>query len=100
MDTAIDIDPDGNSIATQREFGQRRADTLNAMVDKVFIEPGNSAQSIEKRPVFREVLAYLREHPRNRLRDHLHALAGVPQLHRRRTDQAAAGQDGRQARLG
>lgn len=63
MDTAIDIDPDGNSIATQREFGQRRADTLNAVVDRVFIEPGNSAQSIEKRPVFREVLAYLREHP-------------------------------------
>jgi len=63
MDTAIDIDPDGNSIATQREFGQRRAEALNAVVDKVFIEPGNSAQSIEKRPVFREVLAYLREHP-------------------------------------
>ena len=63
MDTAIDIDPDGNSIATQREFGQRRAEALNALVDKVFIEPGNSAQSIEKRPVFREVLAYLREHP-------------------------------------
>jgi site-specific DNA recombinase len=63
MDTAIDIDPDGNSIATQREFGQRRADSLNAVVDKIFIEPGNSAQSIEKRPVFREVLTYLREHP-------------------------------------
>ena len=63
MDTAIDIDPDGNSIATQREFGQRRAEALNAVVDKIFIEPGNSAQSIEKRPVFREVLAYLREHP-------------------------------------
>jgi len=63
MDTAIDIDPDGNSIATQREFSQRRADALNAVVDKVFVEPGNSAQSIEKRPVFRQVLAYLREHP-------------------------------------
>jgi site-specific DNA recombinase len=62
MDTAVDIDPDGNSIATQREFGQRRAAGLNAVVDKVFIEPGTSAQTIEKRSVFRELVAYVREH--------------------------------------
>jgi len=63
MDTAIDIDPDGNSIATQRDFVQRRALTVSAVVDKEFIEPGNSGQTIAKRPVFREMIGYLKEHP-------------------------------------
>jgi site-specific DNA recombinase len=63
MHTAVDIDPEGNSIATQREFGQRRALSISAAVEKEFIEPGNSAQSIEKRPVFRELLRYIADHP-------------------------------------
>ncbi|MGI8667509.1 MAG: recombinase family protein [Jatrophihabitans sp.] len=63
MDTAIDIDTDGNSISTQRDFTARRAVSVNTQIDQVFIEPGNSAQSIEKRPVFRELLAYVAEHP-------------------------------------
>lgn len=63
MDTAIDIDPDGNSIATQREVGTKKANSLNATVVKEFIEPGISASTIEKRPAFQEMLAYLREHP-------------------------------------
>ena len=63
MDTAIDIDPDGNSIATQRDFVQRRALTVSAVVDKEFIEPGNSGQTIAKRPIFREMIAYLKDHP-------------------------------------
>jgi site-specific DNA recombinase len=63
MDTAVDIDADGNSISTQREFSLRRAASVQAVVDKEFIEPGNSAQTIEKRPVFRELLRYVAEHP-------------------------------------
>jgi site-specific DNA recombinase len=63
MNTAIDIDPDGNSIATQRDFCHRRATTVDAAVDGEFIEPGTSAQSIEKRPVFRQMLKHLSEHP-------------------------------------
>lgn len=63
MNTAIDIDADGNSIATQRVFVQRRAAGLGAIVVKEFVEPGNSAASIEKRPVFRDMLTYLAANP-------------------------------------
>lgn len=61
--TAADIDPDGNSIATQREATRKRAKRLNAPIAQEFVEPGHSAQSIAKRPVFRELLHYLEEHP-------------------------------------
>jgi DNA invertase Pin-like site-specific DNA recombinase len=62
LDTAIDIDPDGNSIATQREVSRRKCDALGITIAQEFVEPGNSAQSIDKRPVFKDLLAYLREH--------------------------------------
>jgi site-specific DNA recombinase len=62
MNTAIDIDPEGNSIATQRESCLAKAHSLDASVVAEFVEPGNSAQSIEKRPVFKQLLAYLEEH--------------------------------------
>ncbi len=62
MHTAIDIDPEGNSIATQRETCQAKALGLGARVLAEFVEPGNSAQSIEKRPEFRKLLAYLEVH--------------------------------------
>ena len=63
LNTAIDIDPEGNSIATQRDFCLRRARGVNASVQQEFVEPGTSAQSIEKRPVFKQLLAHLDEHP-------------------------------------
>ena len=63
MDTAIDIDPDGNSIATQREIASRKANALGARVIREFVEPGVSASTIEKRQAFQEMLAYLRDHP-------------------------------------
>ena len=64
MDTAVDIDPDGNSIATQREFASAaRPQRSDAVFDEEFVEPGNSAQTIEKRPVFREMLRLPQEHP-------------------------------------
>ncbi len=63
MDTAADVDPEGNSIATQREFCLAKARKVDATVVREFVEPGNSAQTIEKRPVFRELLAFLTENP-------------------------------------
>lgn len=62
LDTAIDIDPDGNSIATQRTLGQKRADGLGAAVVAEFVEP-HSAKTVDDRKIFREVLAYLHAHP-------------------------------------
>src|SRR6266511_1559866 len=63
MDTDADVDPDGNSVNTQREHCGSKAKSMRVVLQKEFIEPGNSAQSIDKRPVFKEVLKYLREHP-------------------------------------
>ncbi|WP_090361429.1 recombinase family protein [Mycolicibacterium fluoranthenivorans] len=59
--TAIDIDPDGNSITTQREVTESKANALEARIDREFIEPGHSAKTLDERPVFRELLAYLHE---------------------------------------
>lgn len=56
LDTDADIDPDGNSIDTQRKVCQARERTLGLVNVDEYIEPGNSAQSIEKRPVFRQML--------------------------------------------
>lgn len=63
MDTAVDIDPDGNSIATQREVATRKANSLGATVVYEFVEPGVSASTIEKRQVFQDMLTFLRENP-------------------------------------
>ncbi len=63
MDTDADVDPDGNSINTQREWCGDKAKAMRVMVQKEFIEPGTSAQSIAKRKVFKELLAYLKVHP-------------------------------------
>jgi site-specific DNA recombinase len=63
METAVDIDSDGNSIATQREVSTRKANGLAATVVHEFVEPGVSASTIEKRQAFQSMLAYLRENP-------------------------------------
>lgn len=63
MDTAADIDPDGNSIATQREISTRKADAIGAVVVREFVEPGVSASTIEKRQAFQDILTFLRENP-------------------------------------
>lgn len=57
MDTDADIDPDGNSIDTQRKITQEKERALGTINVGEYIEPGNSAVTIEKRPVFREMLA-------------------------------------------
>ncbi len=63
MHTAIDIDADGNSIATQRDLCRKRCKRLKAPIVHEFVEPGNSAQSIAKRPVFRQLLSFIEENP-------------------------------------
>ena len=63
MNTAIDIDADGNSIATQRDFTSRKARNLDTVIRREFLEPGNSAQTIEKRPVFQEMIRFIKDHP-------------------------------------
>lgn len=56
MDTDADFDPDGNSIDTQRKWATQKAKELGVVVVGEYVEPGNSAQTIEKRPVFREMM--------------------------------------------
>ncbi len=62
--TGMDVDADGNSLATQRQFAKRAADELGAQIVHEFTERGRSAQSIEHRPAFRELLAYVENHPK------------------------------------
>ncbi|NHA00642.1 recombinase family protein [Nocardioides sp. W3-2-3] len=61
--TAADAGGDGNSIETQREECDAKARAMDVPVQQVFVEPGKSAQTIDKRPEFRRLLAYLAEHP-------------------------------------
>ncbi len=53
MHTATDIDPEGNSIPTQRGCCDVKCKELRAIKVGEYIEPGYSGQSIEKRPVFK-----------------------------------------------
>ncbi len=55
-----DYNPEGISIPAQREAGTRKADELNADIVAEFIEPGKSARTIEKRPKFQEMLAWVK----------------------------------------
>jgi site-specific DNA recombinase len=61
--TGADVDEDGNSIATQREHTLKKAKQLKALVVREFVEPGASARSIDKRPIFKDMLHFLDEHP-------------------------------------
>jgi site-specific DNA recombinase len=61
LNTAADVDSDGNSIATQREWAERKASELGVAIIKEFVEPGQSAQSIANRPIFRHMLEFVRQ---------------------------------------
>jgi len=52
-----DYNPEGISIPAQREACERKARELGATIAAEYIEPGRTATSIEKRPVFQEMLA-------------------------------------------
>lgn len=58
-ETASDIDKDGNSIATQRDICEQKAGSLGAEIVHEFVEPGVSAQTIEKRPEFQAMMKFL-----------------------------------------
>ncbi|WP_433659367.1 recombinase family protein [Nocardia sp. CA-128927] len=62
MNTAIDLDPDGLSIHTQREKTAAKAETLKAEVVTEFIE-SKSAKTLEGRPAFGDMIKYLHTHP-------------------------------------
>jgi site-specific DNA recombinase len=55
-----DYDPEGISIPAQREAGKRKAELLDAEIVREFVEPGRSATSIDKRPAFQEMLAWVK----------------------------------------
>ncbi|MFI5709018.1 recombinase family protein [Kribbella sp. NPDC051620] len=56
-----DYDPEGISIPAQREAGLRKGMALDADLVREFIEPGRSGTSVDKRPVFQEMLSWIKE---------------------------------------
>jgi DNA invertase Pin-like site-specific DNA recombinase len=58
-----DYNPEGISLPAPRIAGTGRASELNSTVVEEFIDPGRSAKSIEERPEFQKMVAYLRAHP-------------------------------------
>ena len=61
MHTATDIDPEGNSIPTQRKHCDAKRKELGAIKVGETIEPGKSGQSLEKRPEFKELIQRIKE---------------------------------------
>jgi Resolvase, N terminal domain len=55
-----DYDPEGISIPAQRGACQRKAEQMGATVIGESVEPGRSATTIEKRPVFQDMLARIK----------------------------------------
>ena len=56
-----DYNPEGISLPAQRERCEPKCAELGADVVREFVEPGRSATSIDKRPVFQEMLAWVKE---------------------------------------
>jgi site-specific DNA recombinase len=55
-----DYDPEGISIPAQRLACQRKAEQMGLTVVGEYVEPGRSATTIAKRPVFQEMLARIK----------------------------------------
>lgn len=55
-----DYDPEGISLPAQRSAIQRRAAELDAEIVTEFVEPGRSATTVDRRPVFQEMMARLK----------------------------------------
>src|SRR5438067_12966643 len=55
-----DYNPEGISLPAQREAAQRKELELGADNVGEYVEPGRTATSIEKRPVFQEMLARIK----------------------------------------
>lgn len=56
MDTDSDFVADGNSIDSQRKATTAKEQALGLINVDEYIEPGNSGQSIEGRPIFQQLL--------------------------------------------
>jgi site-specific DNA recombinase len=64
LDTALDIDPNGLSIATQQSECVNKVDAIGGeLVHQPFIEGGISAKDVEHRPAFKQMLAYIHANP-------------------------------------
>jgi site-specific DNA recombinase len=55
-----DYNPEGISLPAQREACELKAAALGADILREFVEPGKSATSIENRPIFQEMMAWLK----------------------------------------
>jgi site-specific DNA recombinase len=55
-----DRDPEGISIPAQRKACERKAEQMGLTMVGEYVEPGRSATTIEKRPVFQEMLARIK----------------------------------------
>ena len=55
-----DFNPEGISIPAQRDAVQRKASSLGAEMVREFVEPGRTATSIDKRPVFQEAIGFIK----------------------------------------
>jgi DNA invertase Pin-like site-specific DNA recombinase len=51
-----DYDPEGISIPAQRAACRRKAEQMGVLVVDEYVEPGRSATTIDKRPVFQQML--------------------------------------------
>lgn len=56
-----DYDPEGISIPAQRIACERKAAELGAEVAREFVEPGRTATTIDRRPSFQEMLAWIKQ---------------------------------------
>ena len=58
-----DHNPEGVSIPAQRLKIEERGRELGSPKAEEFVDPGRSARTIDQRPEFQAMIAYLREHP-------------------------------------
>jgi site-specific DNA recombinase len=55
-----DYNPEGISLPAQRDACTLKSAALGADIVREFVEPGRTATSIEKRPIFQEMLAWIK----------------------------------------
>jgi DNA invertase Pin-like site-specific DNA recombinase len=77
-----DRDPEGISIPAQRLACERKAEQMGLTLIGEYVEPGRSATTIEKRPVFQEMLTRIKNE-----RDVGHVIVyNLSRLNRNRVD--------------
>ncbi len=79
-----DYDPEGISIPAQRLACPRKAEQMGVTVVDEYVEPGRSATTIDKRPVFQDLLARIK---RERDADYV-IVYNLSRLNRNRVDDA------------